>query len=149
LIDITQPTDYSCFATSVAMITEIDVDLFRLDKEGAPDIFPSAKHMGTTFAPWEARCEVDPSSVTVLEWVSLLDSLGYESSVHPDVLEGVEGILGFTYIVDRTEHWAHAVAIDSQGVVHCPTNTFTGYLARELQAAENILIGGFITIREK
>jgi hypothetical protein len=149
MIDITQPTDYSCFATSVAMITEIDVDLFRLDKEGAPDIFPSARHMGQTFAPWEARCEVDPSSVTVLEWVSLLESLGYESQVHSDLLEGLEGVLGFTYVGGPDAIWSHAVAIDKQGVVHCPTNTFTGYLARELQAAENILIGGFITIREK
>jgi hypothetical protein len=149
MIDITQPTDYSCFATSVAMITGIDVDLFRLDWYSAPYVFRSANRESMTLIPWESWDDIPNGAVTILEWTELLDSLGYESTIMDDVFVGLEGVLGFTLITGPGKSQSHAVAVDNLGVVHCPSNCYTGFTVQELAAAENILFGGYVVIKEK
>lgn len=140
---IRQDTAWSCFAASVAMVTGIDYDVMPKDRGSAPGTFPVDAE-GTI---WTLHASDDTDWVTVKDWAQALLP-AYKVTIHDEPIEGVKGVLSITVFEDDTSAWSHAVAVDEQGYITCPSETFDEATLTELKQSCNVVIGGFVTIEE-
>lgn len=143
---VRQDNEWSCFAASLSMVTGIDYDIMDKSYAASPAVWPSID--GMSMFPDDSLVEVDEKLVSVYDWGEAVKE-GYELGFHKYPVYGEKGILSITFVQNDKNSWSHAVAIDKSGYAVCPSGTFDDMHLTGFEDSCNILIGGYITVKEK
>jgi hypothetical protein len=125
------PTEDSCWATCISMLTDIDLGLLHLGMEVAPGYDISGPIENWTLSMDE-----------ILAWKKMLKSVGYRLSIHSKAPDGIPYILGFLYLSEQGEWGGHVVVVDDFGHIIDPSpgGVMNGMKPEQLDEFCNIVI---------
>lgn len=125
---IVQPTDKSCWATCVSMLTNIDVDLFPLDIESSIGFIAANDRITLDFDAYG-------------RWQGLLSSIGYQLLAWSERPKDKPCILGFVFFRDSETLDSHAIVLEDDTIIDpSPSGFLNGQPVESLAEYCNLLL---------